>query len=322
MTKDKLNKVAGLATTARMAVDLHGEFDMVYPQYFDIAAQWHHQVPNASTSDSATAGGLFLDFGILPFGKGKNMHLTISEMRVVMTLWCMLRSPLIFGGAVAGSNAVDPQILSIVTNADMLKVTDDVQQPMLLPSKHDHIIKWMAFSASNPATTRYVAVFNLGQKLRTEQIQSPRLGLHSPSCVGTAFKNDTCFHNPRGKLFGLTVKDARSCCQACKNYTNSRCVAWSTFHDHGSLECFLFRSIGKINYVKGCISAGATSPAPAPVPFSGELVSLSSLQLNESQAWTATSVWDPGKVVIPISNGSFVARPSYHDVSMYVVTSR
>ena len=39
MTADKLDKVSGLATTARMAVDLHGEFSMISPQYFDIAAQ-------------------------------------------------------------------------------------------------------------------------------------------------------------------------------------------------------------------------------------------------------------------------------------------
>ena len=39
VTAPKLDKVTGLATTARIAVDLHGEFSMIYPQYFDIAAQ-------------------------------------------------------------------------------------------------------------------------------------------------------------------------------------------------------------------------------------------------------------------------------------------
>ncbi len=323
MTEEKLDMVAGLATTARMAVDLHGEFYMVYPQYFDIAAQWHGHVPNATTGGTTTtAPQLFLDFGILPFGRGKQMDLTISEMRIVMTLWCLLRSPLIFGGAVVGSNAVDPHIFSTVTNTDMLRITDDVQQPTLLPSQHDHIVSWMALSGSDPATTRYVAVFNLGQKLRTEDTQAALSGPKSPSCVGTNFRNDTCFHNPRGKLLGTTVKDATSCCEACGNYSKSRCVAWSVFNDHGSLKCFLFGSIGKVNHVKGCISAGGPNPAPAPAPFSGELVSLSALQLDDTQSWEATSVWDPGRVVIPIKNGSFVSRPSYHDVSMYVVSSR
>eukprot|EP01052_Picozoa_sp_SAG31_P051032 SAG31_NODE_11927_length_985_cov_1.169300_1_plen_279_part_10 len=114
VTAQKLQQVSALATTARIAVDLHGEFYEVYPQFFDLAAQWHQQVPNASSS------GLFLDFDILPFGKGKEMHLSTSEMRIVMTLWCLLRSPLIYGGAVAGANAVLPEILRIVTNRDML----------------------------------------------------------------------------------------------------------------------------------------------------------------------------------------------------------
>jgi hypothetical protein len=42
-----------------------------------------------------------------------------------------------FGGAVSGGghDVVDPQILRIVTNRDMLTMTDDVQQPTLLPSQ-------------------------------------------------------------------------------------------------------------------------------------------------------------------------------------------
>lgn len=322
VTAPKLDKVTGLATTARIAVDLHGEFSMIYPQYFDIAAQWHARVPNATRSN-ATTTGLFLDLGILPFGQGKDMHLTTSEMRVVMTLWCLLRSPLIFGGAIAGANAVDSQVRSIVTNADMLRITDDVQQPTLLPSQHDHIVTWMAFSASDPLTVRYVAVFNLGQKIKTEN-KTQRAFSADPralSCVGTAFRNDTCFHNPRGKLVGMAVDDAQSCCEACSNYTQPRrCVAWSAFHDGSTLECFLFGSIGKVNYVKGCVSSAGT-PAPAPAPFSGQAVSLKALQLDESQAWTARSVWDAGQPATPVVNGSFVSRPSYHDVAMYVVAS-
>ena len=323
MTAEKLDKVVGLATTARMAVDLHGEFYMIYPQYFDIAEKWHSYIPNATTSNGSSMT-LFLDFGILPFGKGKEMHLTISEMRVVMSLWCMVRSPLIYGGAVVGPKAVDPQILRIVTNADILRVADDVQQPTLLRSQHEHIITWMAFSASDPATTRYVAVFNLGQKTHTTQTETTdvkSVGLMSPSCHGLAFKNDTCFHNPRGKLFGLVAKDPASCCEACKNYTKARCVAWSAFHNHGALECFLFGSVGKVNRVSGCVSGGTDSPAPAPAPFSGENVSLSALQLNESKAWTARSIWDP-RMSARVTNGFFVSLPSYHDVNMYVVSAQ
>eukprot|EP01050_Picozoa_sp_SAG11_P010120 SAG11_NODE_996_length_6253_cov_3.652909_5_plen_325_part_00 len=323
MTKEKLEQVAGLATTARMAVDLHGEFYMIYPQYFDIAEKWHSYIPNATSNGSTAAP--FLDFGILPFGKGKEMHLTINEMRVVMTLWCLVRSPLIYGGAVAGSKAVDPQILSIVTNTDMLRIADDVQQPTLLPSsQHEHIIIWMAFSASDPATMRYVAVFNLGQKTQKERAKTRNVdSLHLPSssCRGATFQNDTCFHNPRGKMFGLGVNDVASCCEACKNYTKARCMAWSAFRDHGSLQCFLFGSVGKVNRVSGCIFAGTDSPAPAPVPFSGENMSLSALKLNESQAWTVRSIWGPPTFPTRVTNGTFVSFPSYHDVDMYVVSA-
>eukprot|EP01047_Picozoa_sp_COSAG01_P053741 COSAG01_NODE_5792_length_4032_cov_12.553776_5_plen_151_part_00 len=77
VTAGKLDAVQNLATTARMAVDLHGEWYEVAPQMFDIAAQWHHRVPNATTQ------GLFMDFDMLPFGQGKQMHLSLSEMRTI-----------------------------------------------------------------------------------------------------------------------------------------------------------------------------------------------------------------------------------------------
>lgn len=219
MTMEKLQQVSTLATTARIAVDLHGEFYEVYPQFFDLAAQWHQHVPNASSS------GLFLDFDILPFGKGKEMHLSIGEMRIVMTLWCMLRSPLIYGGAVAGANAVPPQILQIVTNRDMLRMTDDIQRPMPLPVQHDHIVMWMAFSASDPLT-RYVAVFNVGARTAPDLRQQYLTTAHNLPCITGTEENSTCFHNPKGKIGGMPVRDFGECCKACGNYTGQRpCIA-------------------------------------------------------------------------------------------------
>ena len=80
------------------------------------------------------------------------MHLLINEMRVVMTLWCLMRSPLIYGGAVSGGghDVVDPQILRIVTNRDMLTMTDDVQQPTLLPSQVGNAILITDFHINGP----------------------------------------------------------------------------------------------------------------------------------------------------------------------------
>jgi hypothetical protein len=120
----------------------------------------------------------------------------------------------------------------------------------------------------------------------------------------------------------MAVSDANDCCEACRNRTTARkrCVAWSAFHDRNTLQCFLFDSVGKVNFVKGCVSGGAHTPAPAPASFSGEVVRLSSLQLDESKEWLVKSLWDPGEPVVRVSNGSFVSRPGYHDVGMYIIT--
>ena len=40
-----------------------------------------------------------------------------------------MRSPLIYGGAVTGAGAVPPEVYSIVTNQEMLRITDDIVAP-------------------------------------------------------------------------------------------------------------------------------------------------------------------------------------------------
>lgn len=74
VTAHMLDQVATLATTARHAPDLHGEWYMVYPQMFQLAAKFHNRVPNASSP------GLFLDLDILPFGAASdNIHIILGR---------------------------------------------------------------------------------------------------------------------------------------------------------------------------------------------------------------------------------------------------
>ena len=48
VTEDMLNEVSDFVTSASMAGDLHGNWYMVSPQFFQIAEKFHSRVPNAS----------------------------------------------------------------------------------------------------------------------------------------------------------------------------------------------------------------------------------------------------------------------------------
>ena len=157
VTESMLDEVAPFASMARMAGDLHGQWYMV-PQFFQIAEKFHARVPNASHP------GLFLDFDILPFGKGRAMHLSLSEMRSVMTLWCVMRSPLLFGGDITQAGDISPEIKSIVTHPDLLRMTDDVVAPRLLATsksgRNVEAYAWGMRSLAN-ADQRYDATLTL-----------------------------------------------------------------------------------------------------------------------------------------------------------------
>ena len=64
----------------------------------------------------------------------------------------------------AGENAIALAIHEIVTNRDILRITDDIVHPLPLQVQSGgHTIAWMASSRAQPMT-RYVAVFNVGGK--------------------------------------------------------------------------------------------------------------------------------------------------------------
>ena len=209
----------------------------------------------------------------------------MNEMRVVMSLWSMMRSPLVYGGDItAGAGSIPPAVKAVVTNRDMLGLTDDVVQPFMVTlatdernatvgvaRSDDDVCCWAARSHAS-RDVRYVAVFNLGpknaaaaaaapsdQRAVTSTTQMGASGQHSSSgggggggggsgdrasrhrippavCRPAVYQNNSCMHNPRGRIANLYVANVSECCQACTIYTVEDCVAWSAFHDNG-LQC-------------------------------------------------------------------------------------
>lgn len=259
------------------------------------------------------------------------MKLSVGEMRVVMRLWCLMRSPLLFGGDITsgGAASVPPAVAAVATNPQMLRVTDDVVRPAPLPAPASGSMSLVGWAARSFASSqvRYAAVFNIGTSgTATGYDRTAAPACRRPGSPYDPYTNDTCVHNPGGRIGGWAVSGSDACCQRCANTTAAAaagtggpCAAWSAFHDGKTLECNLFRSVRTVKAIAGCISG-----VPPPPPSSeGYRVTLRNLGLDpDAGEWEVRSVWNGSQAAaaVPVVGGGFTSRPAGHDVEMYMIS--
>jgi len=129
---------------------------------FDYTRDWAEFVSKKNT---------WPDADMLPLGKlrvtakeggGSPTKLTPDEQQTLMTLWCIFRSPLIFGGDLP---SLDPVTFKLITNDEVLQV-DQHSHGSHQALEEGNVRAWVA---SISATTRdyYIAVFNLGDETTT-----------------------------------------------------------------------------------------------------------------------------------------------------------
>ncbi len=119
--------------------------------------------------------GHWPDADMLPIGPIRQVYdpknrtnFTEDEQITMLTLWSILRSPLIIGGEMTG---FDEFTMSLITNEDILKMHADARFSHQVWRREidgvEHVL-WMAASANGGY---YVAVFNLGE--RNSEISVP-----------------------------------------------------------------------------------------------------------------------------------------------------
>jgi len=104
-------------------------------------------------------------------GEDRLSRLSHDEQRTVMTLWAMLRSPLIFGGDLP---TIDPFTLSLLTNAEVLAIDQSSSNAQIAYTKDDLRI-WTA--KDGKSGDEYVAVFNLGDMPQTIHLDWNAIGI-------------------------------------------------------------------------------------------------------------------------------------------------
>ena len=96
---------------------------------------------------------------------------TREEQRTMMTLWCMMRSPLMIGGELTKN---DDFTLSLLTCGDVLEILRSGWCAHPLRTLPEESV-WISPRADGAGT--YVALFNLGDKKRTVSLSAEEAGL-------------------------------------------------------------------------------------------------------------------------------------------------
>ncbi|HVO44612.1 MAG TPA: glycoside hydrolase family 27 protein [Aggregatilineales bacterium] len=145
----------------------HAELWRVSADFWDRWSDLKHQFDLAPQWAPHIGSGHWPDLDMLPLGRigiraerGVDRPTAFSrdEQIMLMTLWSIARSPLMFGGDLPSSDAFT---LSLLTNTDVIAVNQTSRNNRELFRQGDKIA-WIADAPDS--SDRYLALFNLGDK--------------------------------------------------------------------------------------------------------------------------------------------------------------
>jgi alpha-galactosidase len=153
----------------RISDDFWDDWKLLKKQ-FDYTRDW---APYIGKDDS------WPDADMLPLGKvritDKNgapqqTRFTADEQQTLMTLWCMVRSPLIFGGDLPSADAAT---LALLTNREALEIDQNSSGNRQILERGNFRV-WLADAAESK--DKYAAAFNLGDAVETIDLNWTQLG--------------------------------------------------------------------------------------------------------------------------------------------------
>lgn len=167
---DEKNYLLENANMWRMTDDFWDDWKLLY-NMFETAHKW----------EGVGTKGHWPDCDMLPLGrlcmcndedgeKGHYTRFTRDEQKILMTLWCIFRSPLMFGGDLREN---DEFTLSLLTNERLLEMHKKGRKPKEIYRKKDLVI-WRSKTKDGKI---YLAIFNIGEKSQSHKIKFKDLGL-------------------------------------------------------------------------------------------------------------------------------------------------
>ena len=158
----------------RISDDFWDDWDMLKEQ-FQRAARWapHQQPGGWADADMLPLGRIGIRAHV---GGDRQSRFTMAEQRTLITLWCLLRSPLMFGGHLPDTPA---QTLTLLTNDDVLALLGSERSGEII--RDGDLVVW----AAEDRGTSWRAVFWLGDAHTTMTAHLEDLG-----CAGRRSARD------------------------------------------------------------------------------------------------------------------------------------
>ncbi|HZZ58608.1 MAG TPA: glycoside hydrolase family 27 protein [Opitutaceae bacterium] len=169
---------------ARYHVQNNADMWRISDDFWDTWPQLKNQFPLASRWMRFGRPGHWPDLDMLPVGivgtrdgstgGGRRSRFSADELRTLMTLWCMFRSPLILGGDVTALNGFET---GLVTNSELIDIDQHSSACRQVAADSDSVI----YRSEQPTRHRvYVAFFNLSDHRRTVGCGLDQIGLPGP----------------------------------------------------------------------------------------------------------------------------------------------
>ena len=144
----------------RITDDFWDQWELLY-NMFERAEKWciHSGAGNWPDCDMLPIGAILQDYGPDNYTK-----FTEDEQITMMTLWCMMRSPLMIGGEMT---KFDDFTMNLLTNAELIEVLNNTHSAHPLYRRvvdGAEQIAW--FTSHNDGKSYYIALFNCGEEER------------------------------------------------------------------------------------------------------------------------------------------------------------
>jgi alpha-galactosidase len=165
LSLENLDLLRETAQAWRLSDDFWDDWDHLREQ-FQRAARWApHQRPGGwADADMLPLGRIGIRAHV---GDDRQSRFTPAERRTLVSLWCLLRSPLMFGGHLPDT---DPATLALLTNDAVLELlASDASREIV---RDGDLVVW----AAERGSTRWRAVFQLGDAPRTMTAHLADLG--------------------------------------------------------------------------------------------------------------------------------------------------
>lgn len=160
----------------RITDDFWDNWEQLYDMFMR-AEKWcvHSGPSHWPDADMLPVGAVLQDYG-----KNNRTKFTHDEQLTMMTLWCIMRSPLMIGGDMVYN---DEFTLKLLTNAELLEMLSQARSAHQVYKRSENGSERIVWTAFRRDGGRYLAIFNTSDSEAEISVDMAECEIESPSSI-------------------------------------------------------------------------------------------------------------------------------------------